>query len=554
MHSKDRYERQSPSTNSRSQLDRRKFALGLPIVGLSVSAGHFAWSQSSRPIRYAIAFGDIPRLWAGPDGGFQGMRFCGYPIYDALINWDLEHEDRPSLLVPGLAELWAVDPGNPARWIVNLRSGVVFHDGSPFDADAAVWNFASAFDPKAPTYLAQRAALIVPRMPGVLGAEKIDDRTIAILTRGPDAMVPFQLSFLLMASPSRYEKVGGTWDKFATAPSGTGPFRFRSFVPRTQLELIRNEKYWDSARIPKSPGVTLIPVLDANARIAALRSGQVDLIETVPSAAMTSLKNAGFSVKAIVHPTVSIWKLSFLPDSPFRDLRIRKAVNLAIDRDGLVQLLDGAAVAAKGMVTPDSPWFGNPTFALRYVPDEAMKLLAEAGYGPNNRLRTKILISSAGGGQPEFLKTNEFVHANLAAIGIDVEFQVVDYVTLFTIYRNGAKAPASAGIHGVSLPAPTQDPTASIYRGHASDLTPPRGTNWGFYSNPEVDAALHEARLAFQLEALDRAIAKVHQLLVDDAASLFMVHELDPWGVSSSVKDFVQPRSWFANLTQELVT
>jgi peptide/nickel transport system substrate-binding protein len=265
---------------------------------------------------------------------------------------------------------------------------------------------------------------------------------------------------------------------------------------------------------------------------------------------MASLKTAGFSVKTNVHPAISVWKLNCLLESPFHDLRVRKAINLAVDREALVQLLDGAAAAAKGMVTEDSPWFGAPKFVLRYAPAEARTLLAEAGYGPNNRLKTKILISSGGGGTPESLKTNEFVHANLAAVGIDVEFQVVDYVTLFTIYRNGAKAPASAGIHGVYLPAPVQDPTASIYRGHASDLTAPRGTNWGFYNNPDVDEALREARRTFEPAEFDRAIARVHQLLVDDAASLFLVHELDPWGMSSKVKDFVQPKSWFANLTR----
>ena len=528
---------------------RRHFVFGTAATGLSVACAGGVRSEPARPVRVAIAFNDIPRLWAGPDGGFQAMRFVGYPIYDALINWDLEREDRPSDLVPGLAETWSVDRVDRSRWILKLRAGATFHDGSPFTADAAVWNFASVFDPKAPHYHAQRAAMIVPRLPSVIGCTKIDERTVAVTTRGADAMVPFQLSFLLMASPAQYEKLGGTWEGFATSPSGTGPLRFARYVPRTRLELVRNDNYWDAGRIAKSPGVTLIPVLDANARIAALRSGQVDLIETVPPSALASLKAAGFSVRTSVHPTISLWKLNHLPESPFHDLRVRKAINLAVDREGLVKLLDGAAVAAKGMVTEDSPWFGAPQFVLRYAPDDARNLLAAAGYGPANRLKTKILISSAGGGTSESLKSNELVQANLAAVGVDVEFQVVDYVTLFSIYRNGAKAPASAGIHGVYLPAPMMDPTASIYRGHASDLTPPRGTNWGFYSNPEVDMALHAAQHTFEPAVFDQAIAKVHALLVDDAASLFLVHELDPWGMSASVRDFVQPRSWFANLT-----
>ncbi len=528
---------------------RRQLLSGAAAIGVSTAFSGPVSAQTPAPVRIAIAFGDIPRLWAGPDGAFQGMRFAGYPIYDALINWDLDQEDRASGLVPGLAESWSIDPNNPARWIVKLRSGVTFHDGSPFDADAAIWNFNSVFDQKAQQYNAARTALIVPRLPSVSGAEKVDDSTIAVLTRGPDAMTPYQISFLLMASPAQYAKLGDSWEKFVSAPSGTGPFRFGSFTPRVRLELVRNEKYWDTKRIPKAPAVHLQPILDANARIAALRSGQVDLIETVPPAALASLKGAGFSIKANTHPTISIWKLSLLPDSPFRDLRVRKAANLAVDREGIIKLLDGAAVLAKGMVPEDSPWFGKPTFQLRTDPAEARKLLAEAGYGPNNRVKAKILIASAGGGQPESLKVNEFVQSNLAAVGFDIEFQVVDYVTLFTIYRNGAKAAQSAGIHGVSLPAPVQDPTASIFRGHASELTPPRGTNWGFYNNPEVDEALRQAQRAFGPVALDAAIAKVHQLLIDDAASVFFVHELDPWGMSNKVKGFMQPKNWFSNLT-----
>jgi ABC-type transport system substrate-binding protein len=531
------------------QQNRREFLLGAATAGAAACLQHAAWAQGAAPVRLAIAYPDIPRLWGGPDGGFQGFRTAGYTIYDALINWDLESADRPARLTPGLAESWNVDPSNPARWIFRLRQGVKFHDGSDFNADAALWNFASIFDEKAPHYHAARVGLIRARLFSITGAEKIDDRTIAVNTRGPEAMAPYQLSFLLMASPAHYANLGNNWDKYAVNPSGTGPFRFGNLVPRTRLELVRNDAYWDTKRIPKAPSISVLPILDGNARVASLRSGQVDMVESVPPDAIASLNAAGFPVRTNVYPAVLVWALSILPDSPFRDVRVRKAANLAVDREGLVKLLNGAAVAAKGFVTDDSPWFARGSFALRHDPNEARKLLAEAGYGPSNRVKTKILVSSGGGGQVQPLQTAEFVQANLAAVGIDVEFQVVDFVTLFTMFRNGARAPVNAGIHGVALPAPTQDPTSTFLRGFASDLVPPRGSNWGFYSNPQVDEALKAAQAAFDPAALDRAIARINQILIDDMPYIVLVHDLNPWAISGRVKNFVLPRNWFINLT-----
>ena len=541
---------QSPQSGHVAGPNRRDVLLGMSagLPAIVFTGGAWAQTTGQGDIRFAIAFPDIPRLWGGPDGGFQGFRSSGYTIYDGLINWDLEHEDRASTLVTGLAELWIVDPKDSARWTLKLRRGVSFHDGSPFNADAAIWNFDSIFNKDAPQFSAPRVALIISRLFNIAGAEKVDDYTIVVKTREPDAMAPYQISFLLIVSPTQYAKVGNDWNKFLAAPSGTGPFKVTSLVPRTRLELARNESYWDKNWIPKS-NVTVVPIADANARIAALRSGQVDIVETVPPDAIASLKASGFQVRTNVRPAVSIWDLSLLPDSPFKDVRVRRAANLAVDREGLVKLHSGAAVAAKGFVDEDSPWFGKPTFMLRYDPDEAKKLLAEAGFGPSNRVRTKVLLASSGSGEALPLPVAEFTQSNLAAIGIDVEFQVVDFVTLFTMFRQGAKAPVAAGIHAVSLPAPVLDPTSTFLRGFKTELVPPRGSNWGDHSNPAVDAALNVAQNAFNPGELDKAIAKVHELLVDDVPYLILMHDLNPYATSAKVKNFILPRSWFSNLT-----
>ena len=220
--------------------------------------------------------------------------------------------------------------------------------------------------------------MIISRLFNIAGAEKVDDYTIVVKTRKPDAMAPYQISFLLIVSPAQYAKVGNDWNKFLTAPPAQVHSRSPAWFRYNKLELARNESYWDMNRISEIK-LDSRADCDANARIAALRSGQVDIVETVPPDAIASLKASGFQVRTNVRPAVSIWDLSLLPDSPFKDLRVRRAANLAVDREGLAKLHSGAAVAAKGFVNEDSPWFGKPTFKLRYDPDEAKKIARRGG-------------------------------------------------------------------------------------------------------------------------------------------------------------------------------
>jgi peptide/nickel transport system substrate-binding protein len=531
-------------------LTRRQALLGTASIAMSLGLSlEDAWAQPAKVMKIGISLSDIPRLWAGPDGGFEGMRFTGYTLFDPLIGWDLRKVDSPAGLVPGLATSWELEKGNRKRWIVKLRQGVTFHDGSKFDADAAVWNFDSIFNDKAPQYNPQRSGAIRSRLPSIAGAEKIDDATIAVLTRTEDSLTPYQLSFLLFASPAHYASLGNDWTKYASNPSGTGPFRFKAVVPRTSLELVRNENYWDRNRVPKTETMILKPVPDTNARVAALRAGEIDFMESVAPDTIASLKAAGITLATNVYPHAWIWFFSFLPDSPFKDVRVRKAANLAIDRAGLVSFLNGTALAAEGVVTRNSPWFGNPTFKLRHDPAEAAKLMTEAGFSPSKPAKAKILISASGGGQMQPLPMNEFIQASLAAIGLQIEFQVVDFSNLFTYYRSGALATESVGMNGLNLALPSLDPTTGFVRVFSSKATAPNGTNWGAYSNPAVDAALAAAQASADQAALDAAIARAHSLIVDDAAALFVVHDMNPRALSPRLKGFINPQSWFCDFS-----
>ncbi|MDP5360805.1 MAG: ABC transporter substrate-binding protein, partial [Paracoccaceae bacterium] len=109
-----------------------------------------AWAEKILTIGMTAA--DIPRTSGQPDQGFEGNRFTGIPMYDALTHWDLSSETEASGIVPGLATSWAVDPADTTKWIFTLREGVTFHDGSAFTADAVVWNVQKVLDESAPHF------------------------------------------------------------------------------------------------------------------------------------------------------------------------------------------------------------------------------------------------------------------------------------------------------------------------------------------------------------------------------------------------------------------
>ncbi|MCA0318690.1 MAG: ABC transporter substrate-binding protein [Proteobacteria bacterium] len=533
---------------ARSALSRRTVLKGAALAAGAVSLPGMASGQTAQPLRIGISLSDVPRMWGGPEGGFEGIRFGGYMVFDALINWDMSKADAPSALTPGLATAWTVDPTDRKRWLITLREGVTFHDGTPFDVDAVIWNLDSIFKADAPQFHQPRVGLVRSRLSSLAAYEKVDAKTIAITTNVVDGMFPYQLSFMWYVSPARWKELGGDWQKFTQRPAGTGPYKVVSVTPRERVELEANSAYWDAKRVPKTTRTVLLPIPDGNARIAALRAGTIDIAETLPPDAIPSLKAAGMQVVQNSYPHIWAWRLNVNPGTPFADVRVRKAANLAIDRDGMVQLLSGTARAAKGKVLPGDPWYGNPTFDIRYDVEAAKKLMIEAGYGPNKRLEMVAVIASGGGGQMVPMPMNEMMQENLKDIFIDVKFEVVDFTTIINMLRGGTRSDQQKGFHALNIAIPSIDPTTGwvIYD---SGLTAPRGVNWGWYSNPAVDAAIKAMREAFEPAAQNEAMGKLHALLVDDAAALFVVHDLNPRGLSPRVKGFVQARNWFQDYT-----
>lgn len=509
----------------------------------------FSAARAESVIRYGISMADIPLTTGQPDRGAGAYQFTGYTLYDPLVAWEMDVADRPGKLVPGLATKWEVDPADKTKWTFTLRKGVKFHDGSDFDADAVIWNLDKVLNDKAPQFDKRQSAQVKTRLPSIKSYRKIDDGAIEITTKTVDSFFPYQMLWFLVSSPAQYEKLGRDWDKFAMQPSGTGPFKLGKLVPREQAELVRNPDYWNKDRLPKVDKLVLVPMPEALTRTNALLAGQVDLIETPAPDAVPQLKAAGMKLVDNVTPHVWNYHLSMLPDSPWADIRLRKALNLAIDRDAVVGLMNGLAKPAKGQVDPSSPWFGKPSFDIKYDPEAAKKLVKEAGYSPEKPLKTTFIIAQGGTGQMLSLPMNEFLQQSFKEIGVDVDFKVVELETLYTHWRKGAKDEINKGITSNNIAYVTSDPLYAIIRFFDLRQGAPVGVNWGYYSNPKVDAIIDEAKQTFDPKRQDELMAQAHSLIVDDAPLVWVVHDTNPHALSPKVKKFVQAQHWFQDLT-----
>ncbi|MGY3462191.1 ABC-type transport system substrate-binding protein [Bradyrhizobium sp. LM3.4] len=253
-----------------------------------------AWPRAASAdtvLRIGMTAADIPRTLGQPDQGFEGNRFTGLTMYDALTGWDLSSADKASVVIPGLATEWKVDDADKTKWTFKLRPGVTFHDGSPFNADAVVWNVEKVLKQDAPQFDASQVGVTASRMPTLASAKKIDDMTVELTTKEPDSFLPINLTNLFMASPAKwqhfYDKAEGAdakaksqaaWTAFAKDASGTGPWKMAAFTPRERLRTGQERELLGQGA--RAQGRQDGAVADAGSECthcgAALRTGRLD--------------------------------------------------------------------------------------------------------------------------------------------------------------------------------------------------------------------------------------------------------------------------------------
>ncbi len=264
---------------------------GAAVAALLAASVSAAAAQSV--VRIGMTAADIPKTVGQPDQGFEGNRFTGNTMYEGLTAWDLSSADKASVVIPGVATEWAVSPTDQTKWIFKLRSGVKFHDGSDFDADAVVWNVEKVLKQDAAHFDASQVGVTASRMPNLRSAKAIDKMTVELTTAAPDALLPINLTNLYMASPAHWKKLlthagerrpirrssaKQAWDAFARNASGTGPWKM------DKLHAARAARTGEERRLlgcqARAEGRPHGAAADAGSecphRRAAFRSGRLD--------------------------------------------------------------------------------------------------------------------------------------------------------------------------------------------------------------------------------------------------------------------------------------
>jgi ABC-type transport system substrate-binding protein len=281
-----------------------------------------------------------------------------------------------------------------------------------------------------------------------------------------------------------------------------------------------------------------------------LRSGQVDWIEVPPADAIESLKSASYVITTGSYPHDWPWLFNIgATNSPFKDVRVRQALNYCIDRDGLVGLLNGTAEPSVGWLKSSDPDFGSPANHYKFDPAKGKALLAEAGYTPAKPLSFKVMISNSGSGQMLPLPMNEVLQQNLKeACGVAVAFDVIEWQVLLTAARATPDSPSLQGNMALNISSPSSDPSV-MARYFSSANFSPNGFNFEQWKDEEFDSALKTIETSTDPKAVDEAYRKAHERLVDNPPWLYIVHDLNPRAMSPKVKGFVSPQSWFVDLT-----
>jgi len=428
------------------------------------------------------------------------------PLID--LNHELEYE-------PLLATSWEFV--EPTRLRFNLRQGITFHDGTPFDAHAVKFTFDRGLfgEPKA-----QWASLGASVITGV---EIVDDYTIDILTDAPfgPLLRVMSMRYLGIVSPAAVEKYG---EEYGRHPSGTGPFKFVEWRTNDRIVLEANEDYWQGR--PALDKVVFRVIPEESSRMASLRTGEVDLVMKPSPAELPAF--AGDSDFAVYEtPGLSVFFIAFNLDyPPMDDIRVRHAIAHAIDRESIMEhVLEGAAApASTSILAPGVFGFYGQDIDQQYPYDKkkAIELLSEAGWIDQDgdgvlEKNGKDLVLPALPCNGRFLRdldVAEVVEAQLREIGIRIELQVFEWATVFSKLRS---ADFPYALMTVAWNTTTVDADYTFYALFNSAGVPPDGWNLFRYSNAEVDDLIHLGQITVDQDKRAAIYARAEAILAADA-------------------------------------
>lgn len=466
-------------------------------------------------------------------------------IYDTLVGY----ETGTFAPTPGLASEWTVSDDG-LIYTFTLREDVKFHDGTDFDANAVVFNIERWWDPNN-EYHQGEFANVVSFFGGFKGDEGciIDDVKatgdyevqITLNQVYPAFLARLTDPSTAIISPEAIKTYG---EEIGRNPVGTGPFVFESWTPNDNITLTKNENYWDGA--PKLDKVIFKVIPDNTARLIALQSGEIDIMDSLNTSDYeTVLNNDGLQI--IERPAINCGFYWFnTTQAPFDNVKVRQAICMAVDKQGIIDsIYNGLAIPAKSVLSPSSWAYNEEMEDYPFDPTAAKELLAEAGY-PDGFDMVLTVRGEARAYFPQPQKLAEAIQANLADIGINVTIESYEGTTYTSLVYGGDFSMASWGTGG-------SDPDPALAINHYFNKTAAEGeraTNSARWVNDEASALLTEAQNITDQEQRAEMYCEVQQIIHDEAVILPIVHVRAMLAAADYVTGYVAFTDYYESYAQ----
>jgi ABC-type transport system substrate-binding protein len=422
-------------------------------------------------------------------------------MYNGLVRLTPDQQIRPDL-----AESWTVADDT---WTFRLRQGVKFHDGTPFNAAAVKYMF--------DRYLvnAEKVRRAGDWMPYLASVEAVDDATVQFRTKGIDAFFLNRLAGEVgIVSPTQHQKLG---KDFLKNPVGTGPFKFKEWVPGVSITVVRNDDFFgDKAYLDQ---VIMRPISEDTTRALALQTGEVQLATPITPELISQFQNDSSTNIVSRATTLNLMFGMNNTKSPFDNVKVRQALNYAIDRDAIVKnVYSGLAQAMRGAV-PQAALNYSPVSGYTYDPDKARQMLADAGLGAG-------FTASLTGTKGRYFKDFELMQAvqqYLKAVNVTTNINIVEWARYLELVRQAPdQTPMEMWLDGWN-----GGTAASLFqqRWNCNSFAP-NGQNVHGFCDSGIDQLVTQAGATLDDTKRQELLTQAQQLISVDAPSI--------WGVAST--------------------
>jgi peptide/nickel transport system substrate-binding protein len=434
--------------------------------------------------------------------------FVGRVVFAALCD-KLFDVDAKLNIVPQLATSYEWSADHKAL-TMKLRQGVTFHDGEKFDAAAVKYNI----ERHKTMAGSNRRGELAP----VTTVDVVDPSTVRLNLNAPFAPLLAALADRagMMVSPKAAQAEG---DKFGVKPVCSGPFKFIERVAQDRIVLERYANYWNKAEIHLEK-IVYLPIVDATVRLANLKSGQLDIIERMAASDVPSLKSdSRFKLAEITEIgyqgiTINVGKSDLAQKNPLgKDAKVREAFELALDRDGIVQVaMDGEADGGNPWVAPTNTFYAKNVPVPKRDVARAKALLAEAGVA--NPTFTLVTPTTS-----DAQKIAQVVQAMVKEAGFEVKIQSTEFATSLDMADKGQFEAYVLAWSGRA------DPDGNLFSFDAAK----QPLNYAGYSKPEVDDLLTKSRTALDVGERKKIYEQIAAIVLRDRPIVYLFHRHWLW-------------------------